>query len=213
MAKTNWMIKGPWLTTCNCVVGCPCQFNALPSNGHCRAAVGCEITKGHFGKVTLDGVRFAGLFAWPGPIHFGGGEAQPIVDASATQQQRNAVLAIMKGEETEPGATIFNVFAGTFAKLHDPLFLPIDFSADIDGRVGHVRVPGVLDITGEPIRNPVTGAAHRVRLDMPDGFEYTQAEVGLGTTRSGSKSAIALEWRGAHAHFTQLHYTRHGVVR
>jgi hypothetical protein len=188
-------------------------FNALPSNGHCRAAVGCEITKGHFGKVTLDGVRFAGLFAWPGPIHFGGGEAQPIVDASATQQQRNAVLAIMKGEETEPGATIFNVFAGTFAKLHDPLFLPIDFSADIDGRVGHVRVPGVLDITGEPIRNPVTGAAHRVRLDMPDGFEYTQAEVGLGTTRSGSKSAIALEWRGAHAHFTQLHYTRHGVVR
>jgi hypothetical protein len=213
MAKTNWMIKGPWLTTCNCVVGCPCQFNALPSNGHCRAAVGCEITKGHFGKVTLDGVRFAGLFAWPGPIHFGGGEAQPIVDASATQQQRNAVLAIMKGEETEPGATIFNVFAGTFAKLHDPLFLPIDFSADIDGRVGHVKVPGVLDITGEPIRNPVTGAAHRVRLDMPDGFEYTQAEVGLGTTRSGSKSAIALEWRGAHAHFTQRHYTRHGVVR
>jgi hypothetical protein len=213
MAKIDWMIKGPWLTTCNCVVGCPCQFNALPSNGHCRAAVGCEIEKGHFGKVKLDGVRFAGLFAWPGPIHFGGGEAQPIIDASATPQQRDAVLAIMKGEETEPGATIFNVFAGTFAKLHEPLFLPIDFSADIDGRVGHVKVAGVLDITGEPIRNPVTGAAHRVRIDMPDGFEYTQAEVGLGTTRSGAKAAIALEWRGAHAHFTQLHYTRHGVVR
>ena len=59
MAKIDWMIKGPWLTTCNCVVGCPCQFNALPSHGHCRAAVGCEVAEGHFGKVKLDGVRFS----------------------------------------------------------------------------------------------------------------------------------------------------------
>lgn len=213
MAKIDWMIKGPWLTTCNCVVGCPCQFNALPSHGHCRAAVGCEIEEGYFGKVRLDGVRFAGLFAWPGPIHFGGGEAQPIVDASATPEQRDAILTIMKGEQTEPGATIFNVFAGTFAKLHDPLFLPIEFAADIDGRVGRVRVPGVLDVTSEPIRNPVTGATHRVRIDMPNGFEYTQAEVALGTTRTDKKATIALDWRGAHAHFTSLHYTRDGVVR
>jgi hypothetical protein len=119
----------------------------------------------------------------------------------------------MKGEETEPGGTIFNVFAGTFAKLHDPLFLPIEFSVDIDERVGHVRVPGVLDVTSEPIRNPVTGATHRVRLDMPEGFEYSQAEVALGTTRTGKQAAIALDWRGAHAHLTQLHYTRDGVVR
>ena len=51
MAKIDWMIKGPWLTTCNCVVGCPCQFNALPSHGHCRAAVGCEIEH-HTGHMT-----------------------------------------------------------------------------------------------------------------------------------------------------------------
>src|SRR5688572_3679400 len=117
--KIDWMIKGPWLTTCNCVVGCPCQFNALPSHGHCRAAVGCEIEQGHFGKVRLDGVRFAGLFAWPKAIHFGGGEVQPIVDVTATAQQREAILTILKGEQTEPGATIFNVFAGTFAKMHE----------------------------------------------------------------------------------------------
>jgi hypothetical protein len=213
MAKIDWMLKGPWLTTCNCVVGCPCQFNALPSHGHCRAAVGCEIEEGYFGNVRLDGVRFAGLFAWPGAIHLGGGEAQPILDVTTTPQQREAILTIMKGEETEPGATIFNVFAGTFVKMHEPLFLPIDFSADVDGRVGHVHVPGVVEITSEPIRNPVTGATHRVRIDMPDGFEYTQAEVALGNTRTGKRAGIALDWRGAHAHFTNLHYTREGVVR
>ncbi|HVJ30996.1 MAG TPA: DUF1326 domain-containing protein [Gammaproteobacteria bacterium] len=213
MAKIDWMIKGPWLTTCNCVVGCPCQFNALPSLGACRAATGCEIEEGHFGKVRLDGVRFAGMFAWPGAIHFGGGEAQSIIDERATRQQRDAILTILKGEETEPGATIFNVFAGTFAKVHDPLFLPIEFSADVDQRLGKLHVAGVLDVTSEPIRNPVTGAPHRVRLDMPSGFEYTQAEVAQATTRTGKNAAIALGWRGSHAHFTQIHFTRQGVVR
>ena len=153
------------------------------------------------------------MFAWPGPIHLGGGEAQPIIDVSATAEQRHAILTIMKGEETEPGATIFNVFASTFAKLHDPLFLPIEFSADIDGRLGRLRVPGVLDVTSEPIRNPVTGAEHRVRIDMPDGFEYTRAEVAQATARSGDRAAIALDWHGSHAHFTELHCTQQGVVR
>jgi hypothetical protein len=213
MAQVDWMIRGPWLTTCNCVVGCPCQFNAAPSHGHCRAAVGCEIEEGYFGSVRLDGVKFAGLFAWPGAIHFGGGEAQPIIDSGASPEQRAAILTIMKGDETEPGATIFNVFAATFARIHDPLFIPIDFAADVDARVGHVKVPGVVEITSEPIRNPVTGATHRVRIDMPDGFEYTTAEVALGTTHTGKGAAIALDWRGAHAHFTELHYTRQGVVR
>ena len=119
----------------------------------------------------------------------------------------------MKGEETEPGATIFNVFAGTFVKVHAPLFLPIEFSADIDERVGRIHVAGVLDVTSEPIRNPVTGATHRVRLDMPSGFEYSQAEVAQATTRTGSGAAIPLDWRGAHAHYTRVHFTRQGVVR
>ena len=211
--KIDWMLKGPWLTTCNCVVGCPCQFNAEPSHGHCRAAVGCEIDEGYFGKVRLDGVRFAAMLAWPGPIHKGGGEAQPIVDVSATPEQRNAILTIMKGEETEPGATIFNVFAATITKLHDPLFLPIEFDADVEERVGHVRVPGVLDVTSEPIRNPVTGEPHQIRLDIPHGFEYAVAEIALGTTKSGKGAKVPLAWTGAHAHFVDLHWTRNGVVR
>jgi hypothetical protein len=213
MAKTEWMIKGPWLTTCNCDIGCPCQFNSLPTKGHCRAAVGCEIEEGFFGAVRLDGVRFAGLFAWPSAIHKGGGEAQPIVDAKATQEQRAAVLSIMKGEETEPGATIFNVFAATIDTMHEPLFLPIDFDANVNERIGRVSVSGVLDIESEPIRNPVTGATHRARIEIPHGFEYASAEVASGTTRTGNRAAIPLAWSNAHAHFVDLHWTRQGVVR
>ena len=32
----TWEIKGWEFGNCNCNYGCPCQFNALPTHGHCR---------------------------------------------------------------------------------------------------------------------------------------------------------------------------------
>ena len=37
-------------------------------------------------------------------------------------------------------------------------------------------IPEVLESYIEPIRNPVTGEEHRVRIALPGGFEYTEAE-------------------------------------
>ena len=84
MAMTEWMLRGPEIASCNCAYGCPCQFNALPTEGDCRAAVGMHIDKGHYGKVKLDGLNIAATAAWPGPIHLGHGEILPIVDERAT---------------------------------------------------------------------------------------------------------------------------------
>ena len=58
-------MKGAHLKNCNCAFGCPCQFNALPTYGDCRAAVGYQIDQGHHGDVSLDGIRAAALYAWP----------------------------------------------------------------------------------------------------------------------------------------------------
>jgi hypothetical protein len=35
---------------------------------------------------------------------------------------------------------------------------------------------------GVPIRNPVTGGEHRVRIDFPESFEYKLGEIGSGTS-------------------------------
>src|SRR5471030_2233115 len=106
MTSANWVIKGREFANCNCAYGCPCQFNALPTYGNCRAVVGIQIDKGHHGETSLDGLRLAGIFRWPGPIHEGGGEALPIVDKRATAAQRDAILRIMTGQDTVPGATM-----------------------------------------------------------------------------------------------------------
>ena len=66
---TAWEIKGREFGNCNCDYGCPCQFNALPTHGHCRGLAVFDIETGFHGATRLDGLRAAGIFRWPGPIH------------------------------------------------------------------------------------------------------------------------------------------------
>jgi hypothetical protein len=48
---------------------------------------------------------------------------------------------------------------------------------------------------GEPIRNPVTGAEHRVRIDFPQSFEFRLAEIGIGTSKTSGPIALDLTSR------------------
>ena len=211
MANVDWKIQGPELSTCNCDWGCPCQFNARPTQGHCRAAVAMRIDHGHFGDVQLDGLHWVSLLAWPGAIHEGDGEALAIVDERADERQRDAILTILAGEETEPGATIFNVLATTLATVHKPQFLPIEFEVDLASRTGRFAVPGVVEARTEPIRNPVTGEPHFARVVLPHGFEYTEAEFASSTTKASG--LVAHDWAQRHSHFAMLHLTPNGPVR
>jgi hypothetical protein len=210
MTMTEWMIKGPEIATCNCDYSCPCQFNALPTYGDCRAAVAMRIDKGHYGKVKLDGLHWAALAAWPKAIHEGHGEILPIVDERATEEQRNALLTIMSGQDSEPGANFFQVFSTTIEKVHDPLFLPITFEVDMKSCEGHFSVPDVVQTKTHPIRNQVTGQPHHAKLVLREGFEFIEAEFAAGTTRS--HGAITLDNKDKHAHIAMLHMTGTGIV-
>jgi hypothetical protein len=208
---TKWTIKGREFINCNCSYGCPCQFNGLPTHGHCQAVGGFEIEQGHHGSTKLDGLKFAAIFRWPGAIHEGKGEAAVVIDERATQEQRGALLRILSGQDTEPGATVFSVFASTLEKLHDPIFAPIDFQVDIAGRKARLMVQGVTEGRGEPILNPVTGAEHRVRIDMVGGFEYERAEIGRGWTKTSRP--IKLEFSDSYGQFAEIHLCQSGIVR
>ena len=164
MPDINGMLKGREFNNCNCAYGCPCQFNALPTHGYCHAVLGCDIEQGYHGDTKLDGLKFAGSVSWPDAIHQGHGQVQPIVDERAAPAQREAILRILSGLDTEPGATIFQVFSTTYERVHDPIFAKIDFDVDVEGRRATLKVPAVIEARGEPIRNPVTGDEHHVRI-------------------------------------------------
>lgn len=208
---TLWEIEGVELVNCNCAYGCPCQFNALPTHGHCEAAGAIEIKRGYHGSVRLDGLRMAFIFQWPGPIHEGKGKCQPIIDVGADEQQRAALLTIMSGQDSSPGKTMFNVFASTMEEVFEPAFKTIEMTVDVDGRRGSIHVEDFMDVFGEPIRNPVTGHEHRARIDLPDGFEYMLAEV--GSASSTTKGPIALALQSSYGQFARLHLNGQGPVR
>jgi len=208
---TPWEIQADELVSCNCAYGCPCQFNALPTHGNCEAMAGYQIKKGHFGETRLDGMRAVGVFWWPGAIHEGGGKVFAIVDERADEAQRQALLTILSGEETDPGATVWNVFASTVEEVFDPVFRPIEIEVDVEARVGRVFVDGLVESSGEPIRNPVTGEAHRARIDLPQGFEYSLAEMGSATFET--TGPITMSFKDCYAQFAHIHLNNHGMVK
>jgi len=208
---TPWEIEAKELVNCNCAWGCPCQFNAAPTHGNCEAIGAYQITKGHFGGVNLDGLCFITTFWWPGAIHEGNGKAFVIVDERADEDQRAALLSIISGENTEPGKTIWNVFAATISEHFDPVFEPISIDIDVEARTGLVKVDGLIEMKGEPIRNPITGDEHRARIDLPNGFEYAIAEMGSAT--GTSKGPIKLDLKDSYGQFAYLHLGTHGLVR
>ena len=209
---TYWEFKGRELVNCTCEYGCNCQFNALPDKGHCHAVAAIHIDEGRHGDTRLDGLTMVGVFKWPAAIHLGNGEAMPIVDERADPQQREALLKIMSGQDTDPFATVFAVFASTITKFHEPVFAPIDFEVDVEGRRGSLKVPGYVEMTGEPIRNPVTGAKARPQIVLPDGFEYEVANIGSASSRT-TGGPMSLEIASKYAQFANLHLSTHGVVR
>jgi len=207
----NWMIKARDFTNCNCAYGCPCQFNALPTHGNCKAILCYAIDEGHYGSTRLDGLKVAGVVAWPGAIHEGNGEVQLIVDQQATPAQREALLRIFSGQDTELGATVWQVFSTTFTKVHDPIFAEIEFEVDIERRTARLVVADVIEGRGEPIRNPVTGAEHHARIELPQGFEYRVAEMGRGWSKS--MGAIRMDLADSYGQFADIHLCQNGVVR
>ena len=71
MSKPIWEIEGYEITNCSCDYGCPCQFNALPTDNTCRAVAFTKIDRGCHGETSLDGLMFGFSIDFPNPIHEG----------------------------------------------------------------------------------------------------------------------------------------------
>jgi len=205
MAHVDWYVEGPSFGNCNCGYSCPCQFEEDPTQGDCRGFEVMEITKGHFADVDLTGVKMGVVYAWPGPIYEGNGEMQVIIDESASKEQRRALETVLTGGETDDEATHWWVFRAMCPTLHDTIYAPIEMDSDMEARRAKVRIGDVLTSKGRPIKPPHSDGEHRVRIDMPNGIEFSIAEVGSASTRSST--AIKLDLKDSYG---QWHFMKHG---
>jgi hypothetical protein len=207
----DWYAEGVKFGNCNCDYSCPCQFEALPTNRFCQGIEVLRIDQGHFGDVSLNGLAAALLYSWPGAIHEGNGTMQAIIDERADPGQRKALAAILHGEETLEGATHWWVFRAMSGVVHETLFRRIDFHVDVDGRTAKAAIPGFLEAEGTPIRSPVSGKEHRIRIDLPNGIEFELAEIGRGSTKTSA--ALSLAFDDTYGQFNRFHLSGKGIVR
>ena len=106
---------------------------------------------------------------------------------------------------------MWNIFTSMSSTVLEPLYAEIQFEVDIERRHARLVVPELIEGKGEPIRNPVTGAESRIRIDIVDGFEFTLAEMGSGTSKV--TGAVEMDLVASYSQFAQIHLSTHGIVR
>jgi hypothetical protein len=174
--------------------------------------VGCgHIEEGSFNNTKLDGLDWAMLLYWPGEIAQGNGKEQVIIDEKANPAQREGLEKILHGKSTTPGATHFFVYSSVVTTTLDTLYAPIELSIDVDGRTANLKVGDLVESVGAPIMSAFDGHATRSGISLPNGFEYTFAEMGNGNTKT--RTEIALDLKNTYGQFNVLHMNQDGVIR
>src|SRR5919106_6841838 len=140
--KVKWSMEADYLQACNCDYGCPCEFEAPPTQGYCEGIGAWQINRGSYGNVPLNGLSFGFALRSKGPIHEGDLTLAVFVDERASQQQREALLKIASGVE---GGLPFEIIASLVGNLLEPQFVPIELGLT-QLRVILYRNPMVLSL-------------------------------------------------------------------
>ena len=175
--------------------------------------LGYKIQKGFYGEVSLDGLTGGMTAKWLDPINEGNGERQIIIDKKASSEQLKAIATILSGEDTEETSTIqwaINVMTSTH---HKTLYKSVKVEGDIPARNGQVVVDRVFEVVAEPTKNQVTGEVHRVRIDNPNGFEFTIADMATETTKTVGGNISLPNNEQTHSHICEIHWNNSGVIK
>ena len=208
----QWLFKSETYDNCNCAVNCGCQFNLPSTYGFCQSAFVGNVVEGHFNDTPLAGLKWAGLYMWPGEIAEGNGKRQIVIDERADEAQRIALETIVSGEACAPMSSFFYIFASLCSEFYATLFLPIHLEVNLELRTAKVDIPGVMKSSGRPMINEFNDQPFHIALARPSGsIEFAYAEIGLGTTSVTGEMEMAFE--DSYAQFCVHHFNQDGLIR
>ena len=121
-------------------------------------------------------MTFTVVVKWPGPIHEGNGEGVFIVDERANEAQVDAMKTLVSGSVGGP----WGILGWTWPTLHGPY--PARYELTLNGVHSSVKAGELLEVTFEPIRNPVTGAEITPGAKLPQGLIVKEADFARSKT-------------------------------
>jgi hypothetical protein len=186
----RWSLKGDYLEACSCDFGCPCKFGANPTKGYCQGIIGFEIREGRHGQVDLGGLGLAGIMSAPASPFMGNITATFYIDERATQEQRQALEAILSGQ----AGGFWAVVASLVSDNRGIKFAPVQMARS--GKRRTFKIPGVVDLVNEPLVNPMTQQEQEVMVtDTFDPF-CTSGRAGRSTKAICSDPEISFDLTG-----------------
>jgi hypothetical protein len=201
--RTPYRARLHHMECCNCKHGCNCQFMGWPNEGYCEFLVGYEVAEGSYGEVDLRGVRFVVACKYPGAIHEGGGTVVLFVDERATPEQVEAVATILSGQA---GGMPWEALAGTIEKLEGPIRAPIEMK--VDGARSWYRVPDVLEVRMEPMKDVVSGKDKEVHIVYPQGgFFWDDGNICTTGTMRIDHDAVSFEHPGRYSAYAVCNWS------
>ena len=200
-AKVKWSIEADYFQGCSCDYGCPCEFEAPPTQGFCEGVGAWRINRGNYGRVSLNGLGLGFAARWPKALHEGNGTAAIFVDERANPQQREALLQIASGQA---GGLPFEIIVQTLSKVLDPQFVRFQF--DVKGKDSSARMGNSASVAFEPIKNPVTGEPEGVRIVHDTGFIFKDADVVSAKECKSSVGELSFSWPNKAGFVTKITY-------
>ncbi len=197
---TKWTASGILLGACSCDWGCPCSFDAPPTQGFCEGGYVWHIKKGKFGKVALDNLSVSWFGHAPAALHKGNVTALLIIDEKADPAQRKALTILTDGKSGGPWV----IFSAVTSKRLGPKYAPFELS--FDGLQSKAKIPGILEMELGPILNPVTGEAEELYLDKPTGFTSKRLTLGASKTMCLT-SDLKFDHSGKYAEYSAFEYS------
>ena len=199
--KVKWSFEADYLQACNCDYGCPCEFEAPPTQGFCQGMGAWLINRGNYGDVSLGGLGLAFALHTPEAMHKGNGTGVIFYDEMASAQQRVALQNIATAKD---GGMPFEVLKAVLTTWLPSQFVPFQFN--LKGKHSSVKVGNALTMTMEPVKNPVSGEPESVRVVHETGFIFKDAEVVSARECVSTVADFAFSWPNKAGFVSQVKY-------
>jgi hypothetical protein len=172
----SWSLKGKYVETCSCDLICPC--NASLAHGavydYCRVILAFDIAEGEIEGTDVSGLKVAAVADTPKVMTDGNWKVGVFVDANASDEQADKLVAVFSGQKGGPMAGVvpligemLGVEKAPIEIRHEGLRHSVRIGEAVDFEIEDIVPFGVE--TGEPVQ--LTGMFH------PAGSTLTVAEA------------------------------------
>jgi hypothetical protein len=196
-------LEGSLLEVCTCDVLCPCWIGEDPDNGDCESVVAYHFDRGTIRGIDVGGLTVASVVYIPGNVLAGNWKQVLFVDDDASDEQHDAIVAMMTGELGGPMADLAGLVGERLAIEKAPI------SHTLKDGAGSLRVGDFITADMHPYTGPdgstttlqnsifstvpgspaYVGVADHQKIDVPEHNMSWERE---------NKNAIQADWKMVH---------------